>query len=114
MSRCGRALEGHVLAVEQDAPDGRQLEAGDHAQASSSCRSPRARAGEELAVLDDESRVLHGDEIAEGLVQILDRGSRAIVSLIRKLVTMTNIDRAGEDRDERIGVERQPERLASA
>ena len=35
-----RAPQGDVLAVEQDLPGGRQLEPGDHAQASSSCRSP--------------------------------------------------------------------------
>ena len=27
---------------------------------------------EELAVLDGEARVLHGDEVAEALVQVLD------------------------------------------
>ena len=39
------AQEGDVLAAQPDLARGRQLEPGDHAQASWSCRSPRGRAG---------------------------------------------------------------------
>ncbi len=59
-----------------------------------------------------KSELLHGDEVAEGLVQFVDLDPRHRRASARKLETTTNIERAGQDRDEGIGVERQPERLA--
>ena len=66
------AVEGDVVAAEQDAAGGRQFEAGDHAQRRRLAAARRPEHDEELAVGDGEVRVPHGDEIAEGLVEILD------------------------------------------
>ena len=72
MSRVAGAVHGHVLAVEQDATAGRQLEAGDHPQRRGLAAAGGAEHHQELAVGDGEARVLHGDEVAEGLAQVLD------------------------------------------
>ena len=72
MSRCGGAPEGDVLAVQQDAARGGQLEPGDHPERRRLAAARGAEQAEELAIADGEARILDGDEIAEGLVQILD------------------------------------------
>ena len=72
MSRCEARLKRHVLAAEQDAARRRQLEPGDHAQRRRLAAARRPEQAEELAVANGEGRVLHGDEIAEGLLQVLD------------------------------------------
>ena len=65
---------------------------------------------EELAVGDGEVRVLHRDEIAEGLVQILDPDlGHGLYS--GNWLTMMNITVPASMVDEGIGVERQRERL---
>ena len=66
------AAEGHVLAVEQDAPLGRQLEAGDHPERRRLAAARRPQHHEESAVIDGEGRGLDGDEILKGLAQFLD------------------------------------------
>jgi hypothetical protein len=67
-----RALEGDVLAAQQDLAGGRQLQPGDHAQRRGLAAARRAEQHEELAVLDGEGGALHGDEVAEALVQLLE------------------------------------------
>jgi hypothetical protein len=68
----GGAVEGDVLAGEQDAPRGRQLEPGDHPERRRLAAAGRPEHDEELAVLHGEIRLADGDEVAEGLVQLLD------------------------------------------
>ena len=69
----GGAPERDVLAVEQDPARGRQLEARRSCAASSSCRSRTGRARQKNAPSSTvKLEFLHRDEIAEGLVQILD------------------------------------------
>ena len=69
----GGAVEGDVVAAEEDAAGGRQLEPGDHAERRRLAAARRPEHDEELAVGDGEVRVADRDELAEGLVQILDR-----------------------------------------
>ncbi len=66
------APEGDVLAVQQDTARGGQLEPGDHPERRRLAAARGAEQAEELAIADGEARILDGDEIAEGLVQILD------------------------------------------
>ena len=63
-----RRLVGHVLAVEQDAAAGRQLEAGDHAQRRGLARPGRPEHREELAVEHVEIDAVDGDDVAEALL----------------------------------------------
>ena len=60
-----------VAAVEQDAAGGRQLEAGDHAQGRGLAAARRPEHREELAVPDLEVDVVHGDDVAETLLDAL-------------------------------------------
>jgi hypothetical protein len=66
------AVEGDVLAAEKDTAGCRQLEPGDHAERRRLAAARRSEHDEELAVGDREGRLADGDEIAEGLVQLLD------------------------------------------
>ena len=68
----GRALSAHVLAIQENAAGGRDLEPGDHAQGRGLAAAGRAEQHEEAAVGDDEVRVAHRDEVAEALVQALE------------------------------------------
>ena len=68
--RC--ALEGHVLATQQDAARRRQLEARDHPQRRRLAAARRAEQTEEFAVVNGKRRVPHGDKIRERLVEMLD------------------------------------------
>src|ERR1700730_6402171 len=67
-----RPAEGDILAIEQDASLAGQLKAGDHAQRGRLPAARRAQHHEEGAVLDREIRAVDGDEILEGLAQLLD------------------------------------------
>src|SRR4051812_28995717 len=67
-----RPAHGDILAAEQDLAARRQFQPGDHAQRRRLAAARRAKHDEELAILDDEAGILHGDEIAEGLSQMLD------------------------------------------
>src|SRR5204863_372739 len=67
-----RPAHGHILAAEQDLAASRQFQTCDHAQCRRLAAARRPEHDEELAILDDEAGVLHGDEIAEGLSQMLD------------------------------------------
>ena len=62
MSRSRGALEGDVLAAEQDLAAGRQFEPGDHPQRRRLAAARRPEHDEELAVGDGEIGVLHRDE----------------------------------------------------
>src|SRR5690242_4083349 len=66
------AAEGDVLAVEQNASVGRQLEAGDHAQRRGLAAARRPEHRKEGAVADGEVRALHGGELIERLSQVFD------------------------------------------
>ena len=68
----GRAQVGHVLAIEQDLAGGRDLQAGDHPQRRGLAAARRAEQHEELAVVHRQVGVVHRDEVAKGLVQVLD------------------------------------------
>ena len=106
----GGALEGDVLAVEQDRSGGRQLQPGDHPERRRLAAAGRAEHDEELAVRDGEGRILHRDEFGELLSEVLDAdlGHRAS---LREMADDHEHRRAGEDRDEGIGEERQREGL---
>ena len=65
-------VECHVLAIEQDASLGRQLEAGDHSQGRRLAAARRSQHDEKGAVFDCEVRILDGREILEGLAQFFD------------------------------------------
>ena len=62
-----RRHAGHVTAVEQDAPLGGLLEAGDHAQRRGLARAGRAEHREELAVRDVEVDAGDRLHVAEAL-----------------------------------------------
>jgi hypothetical protein len=62
----------YLFAAEKYVAGGRQLEPGDHAQRRRLAAAGETQQAEELTVLDRKARVLHGDEVAEGLPQILD------------------------------------------
>ncbi len=68
----GGALEGDVIAPQQDAPGCRQLQACDHAQGRGLATAGRPQQAEELAIGHGEARIQHGGKIAEGLVQMID------------------------------------------
>jgi hypothetical protein len=82
----GRALErrqaGHVVAVEQDAPLGRLLEAGDHAQSGRLAASRRAQHREELTARDVELHLAYGREVAEALRDTLEPDARGLGALL--------------------------------
>ena len=67
-----RRDRGHVLAVEQDAARGRQLEAGDHPERRGLARPRRTEHREELAVADVEVDAVDGDDVAEPLLHALE------------------------------------------
>ena len=90
MSRCGGAVEGDVVAAEDDAAGGRQFEPGDHAERRRLAAARRPEHDEELAVGDGEVRIADCDELAEGLVQILD-ADLSHRAQSTKWLTMTNI-----------------------
>ena len=75
-----RALEGDVLAVEQDAPVGRQFEAGDHAQRRRLAAARRPEHDEERAVVDHEVRILNRDKVRKALCSLSTR-----ISAMRRL-----------------------------
>ena len=52
MSRAAARRSGHVLAIEQNAAGGRQLEPGDHAQRRGLAAAGRPQHDEERAVID--------------------------------------------------------------
>ncbi|HEY3766421.1 MAG TPA: hypothetical protein VGL44_14775 [Gaiellales bacterium] len=62
-----RAHAVHVLPGHPDQPRRRLLEAGDHAQRRRLAAAGRADQREELALLDVERELAHGDEVAEAL-----------------------------------------------
>src|SRR6185436_5115902 len=66
------ALCGHLVAPKKYLTGRRQLEPGDHAQRRRFAAARKPQQAEELAIRDREARVLHGDEVAEGLSQIFD------------------------------------------
>jgi hypothetical protein len=80
--RVGRTLEGrqarHVVAVEQDAPGARVLEAGDHAQRRRLAATGWAEQREELAALDVQREALHRDDLAEALCHLLEPHARDV------------------------------------
>ena len=65
-----RALERHVLAVEEDLPGGRQLQPRDHPQRRGLAAPGRAQHDEELPAPDGERGVVHRDELAEALLDV--------------------------------------------
>src|SRR5260370_42608684 len=67
-----RAAEGDILAIEQNAALGRQLETSDHSQGRRLATARRPQHHEEGAVLNGEARALDGDKVLEGLAQLLD------------------------------------------
>ncbi|MCY1545954.1 hypothetical protein D9M68_819250 [compost metagenome] len=62
-----RGQVGDVLAVEEDAPLGRPLEAGEHAQQGRLARSRTTEQGEDLALVDGQRHVVD----RQGLVELL-------------------------------------------
>ena len=66
------AAHGDVLAVEQDAAAGRQLQPGDHPQRRRLAAARRPEHDEELAVGDDEIGILDRDERSKILLQVFD------------------------------------------
>jgi hypothetical protein len=81
----------HVLAVDEDAPVGRHLEPGEHAQ---ECRLAAARAAqqaEDFAAVDVQRNIVDRDELSELLRDVVDAyvglGPRILPgSLVRLLV----------------------------
>ena len=67
-----RPQRRHILAVEQDLPRGRELEARDHPQRRRLAASGRTQHDEELPALDRERRIVHGHEFAEAFLQVPD------------------------------------------
>ena len=67
----GRALERHVVAVEQNLARRWQLEPRDHPQRRRLAAAGWPQEHEELAVRDCERRLAHRDEIAEALLQVV-------------------------------------------
>ena len=107
-----RRAGGDVLAVEQDPARGRQFEAGDHAQGRRLAAAGGPEQDEELAVRDGEVDRGRG-EIAEPLLQVSTRIS-AIAPQSGNLADDDEQRRAGQDGDERPGVERRATTAASA
>ena len=66
------ALERNIVARQQNATRGRQLQPRDHAQCGRFAAAGRTEQAEELAILDGKVRVLDRDEVAERLVQSLN------------------------------------------
>jgi hypothetical protein len=71
-----RRREGHVVAVEQDAPLGRLLESGDHPQRRRLAAAGRSQHREELAARHLQVDAGNGGHVAEALDQI-DQGDFA-------------------------------------
>ena len=86
-----RPIEGDVSAAEMNVAGRRQLQAGDHAEGGRLATARRPQHDEELAVGDDEGGVLHRDELAEGLVEMLDADLGHGAGQSGKWLTMTNI-----------------------
>ena len=61
-----------VLAVEKDAPRGRQFEAGDHAQHGGLARAGRAEHGKEFAIQDVQIDAIDGLDVAVALLDTLE------------------------------------------
>ena len=66
------AMNGDVLASEEDLARCRQLEAGDHAERRGFAAARWPEQAEERPIGNGEARIFHRDEIAECLVQMLD------------------------------------------
>src|SRR5205823_13434274 len=76
------AVRGHaryVVALEQDPPGVRLLEARDHAQARRLAAAARAEQREELALADRERDVVHRGNLAEAFTDALQRDRHAPV-----------------------------------
>ena len=67
-ARC--AQRRHVLAVEQDLPGGRHLQARDHPQGRRLPAPGRTQHDEELPALDGERGIVHRHEFAEALLDV--------------------------------------------
>ncbi len=67
-----------VLALDEDPPRGRPVEAGDQAQRCGLAAPGRAEERDELAALDVEVDAVERDDVAEAAVQLpqLDAGHR--------------------------------------
>ena len=78
--RVRRALVGreadHVLAVDQNPPRGRLLEAGDHPQGRRLAAAARAEQGEELPLADVQVEIAHRDQVAEVLAHAVEANRR--------------------------------------
>ena len=72
MSRSAARLKVTSSPPSRMLPGGRQLEPGDHAERRRLAAAGRPEHDEELAVGDGEVRILHRDEVGEGLAQVLD------------------------------------------
>ena len=64
-----------------------------------------------VPILDGEGRILHGDEVAEGLAQLLHPNLGHGAASIRKMADDDEAERSGQDRHEGIAVEVEREGL---
>src|SRR5207244_11340707 len=71
-----RAVEGNYHAHNENTPRCRQYQPSDHAKGRRLAAARGAEQAEEFAIAYREAGITHGDEVSEGLVQMIDADFR--------------------------------------